>query len=147
MFILRRIRREYSQLSSYFHKIKASHLKMTRPPELTRDFIHDSLYNQNYGYFMKHVNIIHSKESLSAQESPANDSILLTNNSMRSWETPLLKIADYTDEEMYQNQVAILYQTHGFNQDNMYHQLWHTPSTLLKVSYLVSLGVKNSLYK
>ena len=147
MFILRRIRREYSQLSSYFHKIKASHLKMTRPPELTRDFIHDSLYNQNYGYFMKHVNIIHSEESFNAQDSLENDPILLTKNSMHRWKTSLLKIADYTDEEMYQDQVAKLYQIHGFNQDNMYHQLWHTPSTLLKVSYLVSLGVKNSLYK
>ena len=76
---------------------------------LVRDFIEDSLYNPNYGYFPKQATIFN-----------AND-------------TPF----DFTtlrDSAEFQEEVASRYADYGADDFNgPGRQLWHTPTELFKV--------------
>lgn len=84
-----------------------SNLKNTKQ-ELMREFIYDSLYNPNYGYFSKNVNIFSSPETISFRK---------------------LK-----DQDDYFKLLKSLYDQNGNNQSR-FHQLWHTPSELFKPFY------------
>ncbi len=74
---------------------------------LARDFIEDSLYNPNYGYFSKQATIFDSKQ------------------------TPFVfsKLRDSTE---FEAEVAKKYAAYEADQ-----QLWHTPTELFKVGMLL----------
>jgi hypothetical protein len=76
--------------------------------ELMREFIYDSLYNSNYGYFSKNVNIFSSPEAISFHK---------------------LK-----DQDDYFRLLKSLYEN-GNHLAQKFHQLWHTPSELFKPFY------------
>jgi hypothetical protein len=80
---------------------------------LLRDFIEDSLYNPNYGYFPKQATIVTSAE--------------------RNFDFPSLR-----DSVEFQEEVGRRYEAYGRDTlDGPGRQLWHTPTELFKViSYL-----------
>lgn len=87
--------------------------KETKPPVgvkmLVRDFIEDSLYNPNYGYFPKQATIFNAKEKT-------------------------FDFANLRDSAEFQEEVAEKYlSTYGVDQDGPGRQLWHTPTELFKV--------------
>ncbi|PFH51872.1 hypothetical protein AMATHDRAFT_141696 [Amanita thiersii Skay4041] len=78
---------------------------------LARDFIEDSLYNPNYGYFVKQATIFNSKDT--------------------SFEFTTLK-----DSVEFQEEVAKRYSAYGMDRpDGPGRQLWHTPTELFKPWY------------
>lgn len=85
----------------------------TSPPRsvkmLARDFIEDSLYNPNYGYFPKQATIFNTQQST----------------------------VDYTtlrDSAEFQEEVGKKYAAYGADRhDGPGRQLWHTPTELFKV--------------
>ena len=82
--------------------------KLTRAPELVREFIHDCLYNPQTGYFQRHAHIL----STDGQSLP---------------------FSTLHDESDYQQHLYHLYGKHSQAQDKTkkaFHQLWHTPSEL-----------------
>ena len=87
--------------------------KETKPPKgvkmLVRDFIEDSLYNPNYGYFPKQATIFNAKETT-------------------------FDFASIRDSAEFQEQVAQKYEAYGSDKhDGPGRQLWHTPTELFKV--------------
>lgn len=82
-----------------------------RPPRkvkmLVRDFIEDSLYNPNYGYFSKQATIFTARE-------PINFS------SIRNMAA-------------FEREVAERYAEYGADGDGPGKQIWHTPTELLQV--------------
>jgi hypothetical protein len=77
---------------------------------LVRDFIEDSLYNPNYGYFSKQATIF---------TSPGTN----------------LDFGSLRDSVEFQHAVAKLYEGYGSDaQEGPGRQLWHTPTELFKVS-------------
>jgi hypothetical protein len=74
---------------------------------LCRDFIHDSLYNEEYGYFSKRAVIF---------SPPRNVDF----NAMRS----AMEFDEY---------VAGLYREYDDSQEEEALQVWHTPTELFKV--------------
>lgn len=85
----------------------------TKPPNrvkmLVRDFIEDSLYNPNYGYFPHQATIFTSSKSR-------------------------LDFPSFRDSVEFQNEVASRYTAYGGeDQDGPGKQLWHTPTELFKV--------------
>ena len=96
-----------------YKRVTANDLEScTEPPRrvrmLVRDFIEDSLYHPNYGYFSKQVNIF-----------PAPEPVDLTT---------VRNTAEFEAE------VAKRYASYGEDGDGPGKQLWHTPTELLKVS-------------
>jgi hypothetical protein len=85
----------------------------TTPPRsvkmLARDFIEDSLYNPNYGYFPKQATIFNARDST----------------------------VDFTvlrDSAEFQEKVGQKYAAYGADRhDGPGRQLWHTPTELFKV--------------
>ena len=92
-------------------------IKMTRAPELVRDFIHDCWYNKEYGYFMKNINILETLPQAAEEKSFASS----------------LYFKAMQDEEDYQMQLSRLYHQSDTRLQNPNHQLWHTPSSLFNV--------------
>ena len=85
----------------------------TKPPlgvkMLVRDFIEDSLYNPNYGYFPKQATIFNAKDT--------------------TFDFPSLR-----DSAEFQEEVGAKYAAYGANKhDGPGRQLWHTPTELFKV--------------
>jgi len=85
----------------------------TKPPlgvkMLVRDFIEDSLYNPNYGYFPKQATIFNAKDT--------------------TFDFPSLR-----DSAEFQEEVAAKYAAYGADKhDGPGRQLWHTPTELFKV--------------
>lgn len=78
---------------------------------LVRDFIEDSLYNPNYGYFPKQATIFTSKETMNF-------------GAMRNM-----------DE--FQEEVARRYAAYGLDEDGPGRQIWHTPTELFQVSTIL----------
>lgn len=77
---------------------------------LARDFIEDSLYNPNYGYFPKQAKIFDTQE----------------NN---------IKFGTLRDSIEFQEEIARKYAAYGGdNYDGPGRQLWHTPTELFKVN-------------
>lgn len=77
---------------------------------LVRDFIEDSLYNPNYGYFPKQVTIFTSSDTS-------------------------INFGRMRDGAEFQEEVAERYQAYG--QDALEgpgRQIWHTPTELFQVS-------------
>lgn len=102
-------RRHYPRLTAY------DSAKCTSPPTrtqmLVRDFIDDSLYNPNYGYFSKQAVIF----------SPEHD---FDFNNMRDHLEFMNKVGQlYKDMEEDADEV-----------DEVARQVWHTPTELFKVS-------------
>lgn len=102
-----------------FRKVTANDLEsLTSPPTevkmLVRDFIEDSLYNPNYGYFPKQATIFTSKEQMDF-------------GAMRNM-----------DE--FQAEVARRYAAYGLDKDGPGRQIWHTPTELFQVSTFCSLN-------
>ncbi|KAF8637594.1 hypothetical protein AX17_002663 [Amanita inopinata Kibby_2008] len=78
---------------------------------LARDFIEDSLYNPQYGYFVKQATIFDTQES--------------------SFDFPSLR-----DSTEFQEEVAKQYTAYGVDKpDGPGRQLWHTPTELFKPWY------------
>jgi hypothetical protein len=85
----------------------------TKPPlgvkMLVRDFIEDSLYNPNYGYFPKQATIFNAKDT--------------------TFDFPSLR-----DSSEFQEEVGAKYAAYGADKhDGPGRQLWHTPTELFKV--------------
>ncbi|KAL1941255.1 hypothetical protein VTO73DRAFT_7467 [Trametes versicolor] len=87
--------------------------KESEPPRrvkmLVRDFIEDSLYNPNYGYFSKQATIFTAAEPI--------DFTAIRNMSA------------------FEAEVANRYAEYGVDQDGPGKQIWHTPTELLKPWY------------
>jgi len=88
--------------------------KETQPPVgvkmLVRDFIEDSLYNPNYGYFPKQATIFNTEDT--------------------TFDFPNIR-----DSAEFQEEVAAKYAAYGADShDGPGRQLWHTPTELFKVS-------------
>jgi hypothetical protein len=87
--------------------------KGDQPPSgvkmLVRDFIEDSLYNPNYGYFPKQATIFNTQDI--------------------AFDFPRLR-----DSAEFQEEVASKYAAYGADRhDGPGRQLWHTPTELFKV--------------
>jgi hypothetical protein len=87
--------------------------KEVKPPVgvkmLVRDFIEDSLYNPNYGYFPKQATIFNAQDI--------------------AFDFPRLR-----DSVEFQEEVASKYAEYGSDKhDGPGRQLWHTPTELFKV--------------
>lgn len=85
-------------------------LKMTRAPELVRDFIHDCLYNPEIGYFQRHVNIFSTRSHTS------------------------IPFRTLRDQDDYNKLVYGMYAAQT-KPGQKFHQLWHTPSELFRPWY------------
>ena len=89
--------------------------KETKPPVgvrmLVRDFIEDSLYNPNYGYFPKQATIFNAQDTT-------------------------FDFGKLRDSAEFQEEVAARYAKYGADKhDGPGRQLWHTPTELFKVSF------------
>lgn len=99
---------------SEFQNVTANSLESaTTPPRgvkmLARDFIEDSLYNPNYGYFPKQATIFDTQDST-------------------------VKFEALRDSVEFQVEVAKKYAGYGADKhDGPGRQLWHTPTELFKV--------------
>ena len=95
--------------------------KETKPPlgvkMLVRDFIEDSLYNPNYGYFPKQATIFNAKDTT-------------------------FDFSSLRDSSEFQEEVAAKYAAYGADKhDGPGRQLWHTPTELFKVRlWLVNIA-------
>jgi hypothetical protein len=90
----------------------------TAPPKrvkmLVRDFIEDSLYNPNYGYFPRHATIF----------TPSDNGI---------------EFGSLRDSAEFENEVAKRYGSYGADEEaGTGKQLWHTPTELFKVNSTLS---------
>ena len=101
--------------------------KLTRPPELTREFIHDCLYNPAYGYFMTRVNLLDTVNTCTSAGS--------TNSTSQQ---PTLNFHEFLDEDDYNDKLFQVYKANSSDPQDNYHQLWHTPSVLFKVNFVVA---------
>lgn len=93
----------------------------TKPPTgvkmLARDFIEDSLYNPNYGYFPKQATIFNAKNTA-------------------------FDFTTLRDSAEFQEEVAAKYADYGADRhDGPGRQLWHTPTELFKVSVIIYLSI------
>jgi hypothetical protein len=91
--------------------------KEKKPPHgvkmLVRDFIEDSLYNPNYGYFPKQATIFNAQETT-------------------------FDFTSLRDSAEFQEEVAAKYAAYGADKfDGPGRQLWHTPTELFKVCSLL----------
>lgn len=87
--------------------LEASKHPPRRVKMLVRDYIEDSLYNPNYGYFSKRANIV---------TSPKN-----------------IDFATLRDSVEFQEEVAKRYISYGKDGAGPGKQLWHTPTEIFKV--------------
>ena len=99
-----------------YRRVTASELhSRTEPPKrikmLARDFIDDSLYNRNYGYFSKQAVIFSPDAQFEI-------------SSMRDNMEFMSKLADHYDA--YEKQ---------FSTDDVVKQVWHTPTEIFKPWY------------
>ena len=97
----------------------------TTPPRkvkmLARDFIEDSLYNPNYGYFPKHATIFDTQGSV-------------------------VDFSNLRDSVEFQEEVAQKYAAYGADRhDGPGRQLWHTPTELFKVHPLIHLLLSHAV--
>lgn len=76
---------------------------------LTKTFIHDSLYNPNYGYFSKQVSIL----------SPMDRG---------------MDFSKMTDNSSFSKQLNQLYEDVAMADGRELPQIWHTPTELFKVT-------------
>ncbi|PLW19100.1 hypothetical protein PCANC_08276 [Puccinia coronata f. sp. avenae] len=154
---------QFSQDSRILQLQTADQLaKFNHPPSpsicLARDFIHDSLYNPNYGYFFNQVEIFdRASHTLQALLNPAHPS-----DWTKSFEDDLY--AEYFDPSsaQHQNQLLVRRQRHDDQQQEPpssssssdQRQIWHTPTELFKpwyawsmASYIVENHLKESSQK
>lgn len=95
-----------------YRRVTANDLeKLTSPPTevkmLVREFIEDSLYNPNYGYFPRQATIF-------TATNPINFNAML-------------------NAAQFQEEVAKRYQTFEMDEEGPGRQIWHTPTELFKV--------------
>ena len=95
----------------------------TKPPlgvkMLVRDFIEDSLYNPNYGYFPKQATIFNAKDTT-------------------------FDFSRLRDSAEFQEEVGAKYAAYGADKhDGPGRQLWHTPTELFKVGQLLVSILRN----
>lgn len=95
-------------------------LRITRPPELVREFIQDCLYSSNEGYFSRHVNIF-SKGSESAIDWP----------SLKDENAYLLCLQALYRRQAEKGPEGANSTSTPFN----FQQLWHTPTVLFEPWY------------
>jgi hypothetical protein len=82
---------------------------------LARDFIEDSLYNPNYGYFPKQATIFDTQDST-------------------------VKFSTLRDSAEFQEEVARKYAAYGADRhEGPGRQLWHTPTELFKARTFLSI--------
>lgn len=99
----------------HYRRVTANDLENEQEPPrrvkmLVRDFIEDSLYNPNYGYFPKQATIFDALEPIQFRE---------LKNSVH-----------------FQEEVAKRYAAYGPDGEGPGKQLWHTPTELFKVTLL-----------
>ncbi|WAQ91388.1 hypothetical protein PtA15_14A271 [Puccinia triticina] len=101
--------------------------RFNHPPRpsicLARDFIHDSLYNPNYGYFFNQVEIFdRAADPLQTPSSPAGQA----------------KLADWA--ESFEDELYAEYfdPTSGLQHNQL--RIWHTPTELFKPWYAWSMA-------
>jgi hypothetical protein len=82
---------------------------------LARDFVEDSLYNPNYGYFPKQATIFDTQDSV-------------------------MKFTSLRDSVEFQEGIGRKYAAYGADRhDGPGRQLWHTPTELFKARPLILL--------
>jgi len=102
-----------------YQLVDANSLESAKEPPrkvkmLARDFIEDSLYNPNYGYFTKQATIFDTQDST-------------------------IKFETLRDSVEFQEEVGKRYAAYGAdNQAGPGKQLWHTPTELFKVFLLLA---------
>lgn len=89
----------------------------TRVKMLVRDFIEDSLYNPNYGYFPKQATIFEAK----TEQGP-------------------IEFTQLRDTAEFQAEVSRRYRGYGLDGSGPGKQIWHTPTELFKVMPLILLS-------
>ncbi|KAI9139165.1 S-adenosyl-L-methionine-dependent methyltransferase [Paraphysoderma sedebokerense] len=103
--------------SAYTRYTYAETAKLASPPTcsvmLSRDFIDDSLYNPNYGYFSQNATIFEVPEQINFRELKSNLSFM---DLIASWYEKIEKEG-------------------GVNSDGVARQIWHTPTELFKPWY------------
>jgi hypothetical protein len=110
---------EDSPIGVNYDMVTANDLEShTAPPKrvkmLVRDFIEDSLYNPNYGYFPHHATIF----------TPSDNNI---------------EFGSLKDSAEFENEVAKRYASYGADEKaGTGKQLWHTPTELFKVNSTLS---------
>ncbi|CAL1714209.1 unnamed protein product [Somion occarium] len=97
-----------------YRRVTANDLEsLTEPPTevkmLVRDFIEDSLYNPNYGYFPKQVTIFTANEPM--------------------------EFGKFRDSAEFQEAVAQRYASYGLDKEGPGRQIWHTPTELFQPFY------------
>ena len=95
------------------YTVQLASYKLTRKPELVREFIHDCLYNDKIGYFQQHVNIL----------------------SVNSGHIPFNSLKNQTEYNEYLTK-AYMEQS----KTEKFFQLWHTPSELFRPWYGQGIG-------
>ncbi|KAJ3516938.1 hypothetical protein NLJ89_g806 [Agrocybe chaxingu] len=104
-----------------FRRVTANDLENeNKPPQgvkmLVRDFIEDSLYNPNYGYFPKQATIFNTQDTTFDFQS-------------------------FRDSAEFQEEVASKYAAYGASAyEGPGRQLWHTPTELFKPWYGRAIG-------
>lgn len=86
---------------------------------LARDFMDDSLYNPNYGYFSKEVEIFTPSESFNYQQIKHHDDF------MHKWTE---EFKSYSGDES-------ITELRDLHQPRTSRQIWHTPTELFKPYY------------
>lgn len=102
-------------------------LKMTRPPELIRDFIQDCLYNPDYGYFQRNVNIFQSTPAASGSAVDVG-----------ARPDEFINFAQLKNQDEYNETLYRMYQ--GQTKSMKFYQLWHTPSELFRPWYAMAIA-------
>lgn len=99
-----------------YKRVTSNDLESYRQPPkrvkmLVRDYIEDSLYNPHYGYFSKQATIVTSPENID--------------------------FAALRDSTEFQEEVAKRYVSYGRDQAGPGKQLWHTPTEIFKVNFII----------
>lgn len=137
------------------HKLSRLNSRPKKVKMLTSDFIEDSLYNPNYGYFSKQVEIFHPDkpfdyqniqdadefmdnwEKAYAKYDELNPSIVETKEQMKEVDTKnKSKFAKHA-KNIYNTDLA---STGQFKKTKKSLQLWHTPTELFQPHYGESLA-------
>ncbi|KNZ55094.1 hypothetical protein VP01_276g14 [Puccinia sorghi] len=115
--------------------------RFNHPPKpsicLARDFIHDSLYNPNYGYFFNQVEIF----------DPPHQSLQNSSHGSKNLEEHLYAEYFHPATAQQQNQLFVRRQSldcphhqHDPSSSEDQRQIWHTPTELFKPWYAWSMA-------
>jgi hypothetical protein len=111
---------------------------------LVRDFIDDSLYNPNYGYFSTKVDIFDPDTTTPTSVSRRKDKMKELNELDKGDRAEGFEFEGFGTTAEFEEEVARRYmQFEGLDQGagtvgkGPGRQVWHTPTELFKVSFLI----------